>query len=245
MSNPSGPDFDPKGGGASPPPHPFDQSWYVQGDGKALGPLSGDAIRDLIAKGSVRRATLVAKVGATQWVELGQEPALARLLGGAPGSTPAGRTVAAQGVVYAGFWIRLLAYIIDYVIIVVTAVVAGAIVAFFALGAVIEDDAWIQGFEIIGISLVSVFYFVYFPSGRWQATPGKRICGIHIVRTNGERVTGWLAFGRSLAYIISSIPLYFGFFMIGWTDQKKGLHDIICGTRVVYGKLGTDPGVAG
>jgi uncharacterized RDD family membrane protein YckC len=28
-----------------------------------------------------------------------------------------------------------------------------------------------------------------------------------------------------------------GFFMIGWTQEKKGLHDMICGTRVVYGKL--------
>ncbi len=240
MSNPSGPDFEPTNrGSASPPPHPLDQLWYVQGDGKALGPLSGDAIRDLIAKGSVGPSTPVAKVGAAQWVALGQEPALARLLAGASGSTPADRTVAAHGVAYAGFWIRLLAYIIDYVIIIVTAMVAGAIVAFFAPDSITDSDAWLQVFETIGITLVSVFYFVYFPSGRWQATPGKRICGIHIVRTNGERVTGWLAFGRSLAYIISSIPLYFGFFMIGWTDQKKGLHDIICGTRVVYGKLGT------
>jgi uncharacterized RDD family membrane protein YckC len=25
--------------------------------------------------------------------------------------------------------------------------------------------------------------------------------------------------------------------MIGWTDQKKGLHDIVCDTRVIHGKL--------
>ena len=27
-----------------------------------------------------------------------------------------------------------------------------------------------------------------------------------------------------------------GFFMIGWSDEKKGMHDMICLTRVVHGK---------
>jgi hypothetical protein len=28
-----------------------------------------------------------------------------------------------------------------------------------------------------------------------------------------------------------------GFFMIGWSQEKKGSHDMICGTRVACGKL--------
>jgi uncharacterized RDD family membrane protein YckC len=36
---------------------------------------------------------------------------------------------------------------------------------------------------------------------------------------------------------LSALPLGIGFFMIGWTDQKKGLHDIVCDTRVIHGKL--------
>jgi uncharacterized RDD family membrane protein YckC len=84
---------------------------------------------------------------------------------------------------------------------------------------------------------VGLFYYIYFPSGAWQATPGKRICGIHIIREDGRRVTAALALGRYLAYIISAIPLGIGFIMVAFTDQKKGLHDMICGTRVMYGKL--------
>jgi uncharacterized RDD family membrane protein YckC len=89
---------------------------------------------------------------------------------------------------------------------------------------------------LIGLG-VWLFYFIYFPSGSWQATPGKRIVGIHLIREDGGRVTGLLALGRSLSYVISAIPLYIGFFMIGWNKEKKGLHDIICHTRVIYGKL--------
>jgi uncharacterized RDD family membrane protein YckC len=241
MSQYPGPGFEPPKSGDGPPPshpHPLDQMWYVQSDGKALGPYSGHAIKDLIDTGSIGRAAAVAKVGAAEWVELGQEPALAHLLGDALGSTPTVKPATAPTYVYAGFWIRFLAYVIDYVILAVAAIVIGVIFVFATLGADDDSEIWIEFAELIALTLVSVFYYVYFPSQRWQATPGKRACGIYIVRTDGERVTGWLAFGRFLAYIVSSIPLWLGFFMIGWTDQKKGLHDIICGTRVVYGKLG-------
>jgi uncharacterized RDD family membrane protein YckC len=40
-----------------------------------------------------------------------------------------------------------------------------------------------------------------------------------------------------LSYIISTKLLLIGFLLIAVTREKKGLHDIICGTRVVYGRL--------
>ena len=46
-----------------------------------------------------------------------------------------------------------------------------------------------------------------------------------------------VALGRYLAYIISSLPFFIGFMVIGWNEEKKGFHDMICKTRVIYGKL--------
>ena len=91
-------------------------------------------------------------------------------------------------------------------------------------------------FWIVGFAL-TIGYNVYFNAGTWQATPGKRLLGLHLITVTGEPVGPWLAFGRWLAYILNGFTLYIGFMMIGWTREKTGLHDIICGTRVVYGKL--------
>jgi uncharacterized RDD family membrane protein YckC len=143
---------------------------------------------------------------------------------------------------YAGFWTRLGAYIIDYIFTFVISLVGGFIIGFLYAILMIsiglkpdQGTARLMG-AAEGV-IVQIAYYVFFVSGPWQATPGKRLLGIHIIRTNGEAMTSILAFGRLLAYVLSSLTLLIGFMMIGWTEEKKGLHDIICRTRVIYGKL--------
>jgi len=110
-------------------------------------------------------------------------------------------------------------------------------VAIFFAGLADIDSGAMQPAIVLFSLGATLFYYIYFPSGRWQATPGKRICGIHIIREDGRRVTGLLALGRYLSYLISLLPLGTGFLMVAFTEQKQGLHDMICGTRVAYGKL--------
>ena len=138
---------------------------------------------------------------------------------------------------YAGFWIRFAAYIVDSILanimlfIPVTILLMVAAMAGFSPKDPIISLA-INMFILIGIA---VYYLAFMASG-WQATPGKRILGLHVIKTDGRKI-GWsLAFGRYLAYIPSSLFLGVGFFMIGWSDEKKGMHDMICRTRVVHGK---------
>jgi uncharacterized RDD family membrane protein YckC len=189
----------------------------------------------MIDAGSVGPGSLVAKVGASQWSAVADVPAFAVYL----------RGLQSGPLKYAGFWIRLLAFVIDWLLLNIIAFVAAAIIGFiigFAAGA--SGGGTGSDFDtlmrvigaLVGLA-AALFYYIYFPAGSWQATPGKRICGIYIIRQNGRRVSGPLALGRYLSYLISSLPVGLGFLMIGWTDQKKGLHDMICGTRVVYGKL--------
>jgi uncharacterized RDD family membrane protein YckC len=81
-----------------------------------------------------------------------------------------------------------------------------------------------------------VWYQAYFLGSDWQATSGKRLCGIYVRRESGDRVTAWLGLGRYFSYFLSVLPIGIGFLMIAWDSHKRGLHDFLCGTRVVYGR---------
>jgi uncharacterized RDD family membrane protein YckC len=184
-------------------------------------------------------------MGATSWARLADIPAFAALL---PSVPVADDSHAAGAGPYAGFWIRLLAYVIDVVVLEFFAIAAGLILGIgLAIAGVLGKvepptsghplpHAFVALFWLVGI-VVTVGYNIYFNGGSWQATPGKRILGLHLITTTGEPVSGWLALGRWAAYALDGLTLYIGFVMIGWTREKTALHDIICGTRVVYGKL--------
>lgn len=227
-------------GNTSPPPHPLDQQWYVGASGGTIGPISGLELKDLIAKGQVTPRTQICVVGAQAWTEAGSIPFLAGLFPEAAPAPPAppvdirieqvgtGPLPVNNGPVrFAGFWIRAAAYLLDVVLLFVVSIVPVAVV----MGMAHDPNSPLA--SLVG-TIVAICYFVIPVSGAKQATWGKQMLGLKIIRTDGARVGGGLAFGRYLAYILSSLPLCIGFFMIGWTDQKKGLHDIICGTRVIY-----------
>lgn len=157
----------------------------------------------------------------------------------APGYAPAAAGI--PGVRFAGFWIRFAAYIIDAVFVQVGAYALGMLVGLVMAQAVIMSE---QSMELTNVQVIAGLvglawafgYYLVSQASSWQATPGKRILGLRVVREDGQRVGVGLALGRYLAYIVSGLILGIGFLMIGWTDQKKGLHDMICGTRVVYGR---------
>ncbi|MGO9135257.1 MAG: RDD family protein [Methylovirgula sp.] len=243
---------------AAPPLHPFDEKWYVRAEGETHGPYEGRRVKELVEQGRLTADSPLARLGATEWSAVRDVPAFAGLLPPAlpsaaspslaprPQAYAAGASAAAAGgaVHYAGFWIRVLAYLIDYVlvylIVIAVSLLIGFVVGLATKGGTGNSEQFTQivgGIAgVIGV-LIVVAYYVAFNSGSWQATPGKRLLGIHIITESGKPVSGWLAFGRYLAYIISSLPLCIGFMVIGWNDEKKGFHDMICKTRVIYGKL--------
>jgi len=80
--------------------------------------------------------------------------------------------------------------------------------------------------------LVWWVYIAAFLSSSWQATPGKRICGLKVVDYNGGRVSFGQATGRYFAFLPSGMFLI-GCLMIAWTARRQGLHDMIAKTLVV------------
>ncbi|MDA7817281.1 RDD family protein [Sulfurimonas sp.] len=89
---------------------------------------------------------------------------------------------------------------------------------------------WELLFELSVIIITILFW------RRWKgATPGKRFLHVKIVdaKTLGE-IDNKQAITRSLGYIVSMIPLFIGFIMVGLRADKRGLHDLLAGTVVIY-----------
>ncbi|MBS1854044.1 MAG: RDD family protein [Acidobacteria bacterium] len=141
---------------------------------------------------------------------------------------------------YAGFWIRVLAVIIDSIIL----GVVQSILQFTALRPMLgtadlegNPAALFAAFGAIGLlGLVSLAISCAYESifvAQMGATPGKMALGMRVVRPDGSRVDLGRAVGRYFAKMLSGIILCIGYIMVGFDAEKRGLHDMICDTRVV------------
>jgi len=145
---------------------------------------------------------------------------------------------------YAGFWIRLAAYVIDSIVAlgILIAVAAACALVQTAIEMLVLDGREIArspgpGITRLLFALGWVTYNVLMTTGSWQATLGKRLCGIYVIQANGSRMSRGAAIGRHFARTLSEVIIFIGLIMAAFTKQKRGLHDMICDTRVVHGKL--------
>ena len=130
---------------------------------------------------------------------------------------------------YGGFWIRVVAYIIDGILLSIAAGVIGA-----ATGGGMYTDMEHLNYSGSGISLIiSWLYFALMESSERGATVGKMAVGLRVVTDQGQRLSFLHATGRYFAKFISAIILGIGFLMVAFTDRKRGLHDMIASTLVV------------
>jgi uncharacterized RDD family membrane protein YckC len=133
---------------------------------------------------------------------------------------------------YAGFWLRLGAFLIDTLI--VSVVVGIILLAIFgtsylrlsAEGKTLWADVLFQGV----LPAIAAILFWRFRG----ATPGKMLLSARIVDANtfGPPSTGKLI-GRYFAYLASIIPMFLGFLWIAFDKRKQGWHDKLAGTVVI------------
>jgi uncharacterized RDD family membrane protein YckC len=158
--------------------------------------------------------------------------------GAAPTVLPAGT------VRYAGFWIRVVAKIIDGIIVGIPIMILYFVVAFgfgiqtistnpnmpmSGLLASIGVQLGVQLFSFILGGLYTV-YFVF----KHAATPGKKIVGLKVIMADGSPITLGRSVGRYFAELVSGLACYIGYIIVGFDDQKRALHDHMCHTRVIY-----------
>jgi uncharacterized RDD family membrane protein YckC len=145
---------------------------------------------------------------------------------------------AAAGVRYAGFWVRVVAAIVDHVILRV--VVAPVSLIFGGLGMASRMTGLPHrgigllgsGVTVILLLFGSWLYEAFMESSSYQATLGKMIFGMKVTDLSGNRISFERATGRHFAKYLSGIILGIGYIMVGFTDRKQGLHDILAGTLV-------------
>jgi len=148
----------------------------------------------------------------------------------------------APGVRFASPAARLIAYIIDVIII---GVVLGAlfiVITILAIGAAVGTDgddaaaaAAIGGFGILFLIAI-VLTIAYFPYFWWKggATPGMRLFRLRVVRdADGGPISGSQALLRLLGYWVNQVALYIGFAWILVDKRRRGWHDLIAGTVVI------------
>ncbi len=158
------------------------------------------------------------------------------------GSQPqsSGFAPARREVVYAGFWLRAVAYFIDLVLITIIAGTA-ILVPLMARGAIPADKPWFllteKSRQVLAIELlvqmICWLYFASFESSSWQATPGKRMLGLVVTDIEGRRVTFARASGRFFGKLLSQFIFFLGFVMAGFTERKQALHDMLARCLVV------------
>ncbi len=129
--------------------------------------------------------------------------------------------------VYAGFWRRVAAALIDAGLLLVLLIVLGH--ALGQPGFLLRED-W---FPSLLSGLVSLAYGVLFESSAWQATPGKRLIRIKVTDLAGQRISRGRAVLRHLAQLLSALCLMLGYVMAAFTQRRQCLHDKIAGTLVV------------
>lgn len=160
------------------------------------------------------------------------------------------------GTPYAGFWLRLVAELID-------GLVLGIPLGLILLGCfvLLGGTAWMhahegmhidpsQGAEFATAFVAAVFaylafvilllvtinwlYYSLMESSVHQATLGKMALSLRVTDMNGRRLSFAHATGRFFAKVLDRmIPLYIGFIMAGFTEKKQALHDMIASTLVI------------
>jgi uncharacterized RDD family membrane protein YckC len=121
---------------------------------------------------------------------------------------------------YAGFLVRVVAAIIDGVLLFVVQLVLNQFI----------DD--ISARSLVNTVIGWLYYAGLESSGR-QATLGKMALGLAVTDVAGNRISFLRATGRYFAKILSALILLIGFIMVAFTEKKQGLHDMIAGTLVV------------
>ena len=119
--------------------------------------------------------------------------------------------------IYAGFWQRFMAGIIDLIILIVIEVIL----------IFIPIIGWILSF------FVTWLYFAIQHSSTKQATFGMRALDIKITNEKRGKIGFWRASGNFYLTVFSSLILLIGFFMIAFTSRKQGLHNLISRTLCI------------
>lgn len=244
------------------------QWYYADASGRRQGPFSAEELEGHVRHARLGAASLVWREGLQDWqplstvaAELGlpldapAAPAMDAVVpaADAPYTPPTAdlasfQPVVAGHIVHGGLWKRFAASFIDGI---VTTVVSYALmiplmlIGVGVMGAGGSDNPFATGAGLASmlaiypiLFLAPCVYFGWMQSSSLQASLGKLAVGIKVARTDGQRMSFWRGFLRSLAYLVFTmvtcgLGVLISGLMVAFTDRKQALHDMLCDTLVV------------
>ena len=152
-------------------------------------------------------------------------------------------------VLYAGFWWRFLAHIIDNILISFAAgIFIFPIMGIFGLSmfSMMESGMDIEDNPVFWGSLISMYsaiffltlvlnwlYFAIMESSKSMGTVGKLLLKIKVTDYDYQRVSFGRATGRFFGKYVSSFILLIGYIMAAFTERKQALHDLMASCYVI------------
>lgn len=135
---------------------------------------------------------------------------------------------------YAGFWKRFAAIIIDGILINAISFGFGFLLGIFLV--VIGQEALLDSLDLFFTSisiLVIWLYFALLESSSLQGTIGKMAVGIKVTDMDENRISFGQATIRYFSKLLSALTFGIGYLLAGITEQKQALHDMIAKTLVI------------
>jgi len=150
-----------------------------------------------------------------------------------PAPTALGNVLVAP---YAGFWLRLAAFVLDVfglVVIYTVVYIIGLIVIGQSNAA--PDEAIQTRLQLTRVLLIATpwLYYTVAESSRHQGTFGKRMIGLRVVDEAGRRISFARANGRFWSKQLSALTCGVGYVVCAFTQRKQALHDLMSGCYVV------------
>ena len=134
---------------------------------------------------------------------------------------------------YAGFWLRVWAGSIDIAleaavtlfITVIVDITMRFISPLYGLSPITAHYA--TGIaSIFVLTIGGWLYCAFAESSSWRATVGKRIVGLQVLTSGGDRISFGQASVRHFMKFLSLFTATVGFMMAGWTKRRQALHDM-------------------
>ncbi len=171
------------------------------------------------------------------------------IAGGAAAIPAYAVSAALPRVEYAGFWLRLVALVIDNVVLGLGFfLVLIPLIFLTGLRTFLDNFHPNEDMNDVGIFMIIVFLFLVATASlvltwlyhalmecsEWQATLGKKALGLVVTDMAGQRVSFGRATGRHFGKILTNmVPAFLGYIMAGFTGKKQALHDMLAGCLVL------------
>jgi uncharacterized RDD family membrane protein YckC len=203
--------------------------YYILEDGEQTGPFSFDELTDI----GLEIHTRVLSTLTDEWQDACDLPEFYPYFESHGIYFPTGDNLAS-------FWWRLLAFLIDYVIISVLLTILFIMAIQFGLTIKIPTVDDIMKFSFIErLRVMSVIYIaliIYNSAGEassMEGSFGKKLCRLVVVNIDGERLSYPKALLRSVGKAVSFFINGLGFLTVFFSEHRQALHDYLAKSYVV------------